>query len=335
MKSHLVVHVVVLVPVQLLVLLLISQLSSLALALELPFCHDRRAILTVASSSSVTAIAAIATTSPDVAFAAETSSSSSLADRLMARDPSLLTNTLFNKPPSVLVYPPFMRKATWDVECQFAGYIFPSTSLSKQTLVSQPDIPGFQKCSIAAICDIGKQEPVRYTMPIFENGQEDRVTTLSQQINGHLGYRAVSQILYAPAKNPNRLSIDFVDYKTVNAERMELFCNARESQLVKQQLNNNNKQQIFYHSEHLRQVTFGGGNQVGIPRQVNSNYAHYWTWISATGDDNDNDDVDSPRVLKGNLLTAAYLDPQDPLFFQEPIKPVAVYSHVLKATRRV
>jgi hypothetical protein len=63
---------------------------------------------------------------------------------------------------------------------------------------------------------------------------------------------------------------------------------------------------------------------VGVPRQVVGNYAHFWTWKKQEDDEN---------KLKGNLLTAAYLDPQDPLFFDEPSKPVAIYSHVLTADR--
>eukprot|EP00527_Entomoneis_sp_CCMP2396_P004888 CAMPEP_0198140316 /NCGR_PEP_ID=MMETSP1443-20131203/3494_1 /TAXON_ID=186043 /ORGANISM="Entomoneis sp., Strain CCMP2396" /LENGTH=40 /DNA_ID= /DNA_START= /DNA_END= /DNA_ORIENTATION= len=38
-------------------------------------------------------------------------------------------------------------------------------------------------------------------------------------------------------------------------------------------------------------------------------------------------------IMTGNLLVAAYLDPQDALYFQEPTDPVVVYSHQLTAQR--
>ena len=46
-----------------------------------------------------------------------------------------------------------------------------------------------------------------------------------------------------------------------------------------------------------------------------------------SGELNDSD------IITGNLLTAAYLDLNDALFFKEPVKPFAVYSQDLKATR--
>ena len=180
--------------------------------------------------------------------------------------------------------------------------------------------PGFQKCSIAAISDIGKEGIVKYSMRIDDEGLEDRACTLRQQIDAYLGYPAVQDVSYNVKSNPNRISIDFVDYRTINAERIELFCNGRESDIVQR-----NDKTVFVCSEFWRQVTFGGGSEVGIPRQVSSNYAHYWTWSTSP---------DDPNILTGNLLTAAYLDAQDPLFFDEPIRPVAIYSHMLKATRR-
>ena len=158
-------------------------------------------------------------------------------------------------------------------------------------------MPGFQKCSIAAICDVGKEEAV-YGMYINEStGLEDREFTLTNQVNAFLGYHAVAEVIYDATKNPNRLSVDFIDYRTRNAERIELFCNARESEVY-------GDTPIFVCSEHIRQVTFGGSA-----------------------------DVDDENKLTGNLLTAAYLDPQGPLFFDEPSKPVAIYSHVLKVDR--
>ena len=246
----------------------------------------------------------------------KTANAEGLAAKLAMKDASALKNSVFNIPPNVQVYPEWM-KGTWHVTSSFRGYIFPSEKIPKETLIQDFDIPGFQKCSIAATCDVGK-ENVPWTINVNEQGLEERRVTLESQVDGYLGYKAVSEVLYDPKTNPNRLSIDFVDYKTVNAERIELFCNARESESFIR----DDGACIFVCSEYIRQVTFGGGSIVGVPRQVGGNYAHFWTWRLL--DENN---------LAGNLLTACYLDPQDRLFFDEPAKPVAIYSHNLNAKK--
>jgi len=81
---------------------------------------------------------------------------------------------------------------------------------------------------------------------------------------------------------------------------------------------------FFCCSEYIRQVTFGTGSTVGVPRQAVTNYAHFWTWKK----------VDE-QSLQGNLLTAGYLDPNDALYFDEPTSPVVVYSHSLLASHRI
>lgn len=254
-----------------------------------------------------------------------------LAQKLSLRDPSALTNSVFNIPPSTQVYPQFMR-GSWNVTLEYSGYIFPSQKISRSRLTTNAQIPGFQKCSIAALSDVGK-DVVHYTLNIDEtNGLEDRQTTLKTSVDSHLGYPAIQEVLYNPKVNPNRLSLVFYGYKTTNAERIELFCNGRESELVKPQIqlegddnNSQTKGSIFVCSEYIRQVTFSGGSQVGIPRQVGTNYAHFWTWKEIPGSDN--------KAMSGNLLTACYLDPQDAMFFDEPSKPVAVFSHLIKAEK--
>lgn len=251
------------------------------------------------------------------------SATGSLAERLSKKDPDLLANSVFNLPPPAQVYPPFMR-GKWDITLKYGGYLFPSQKILRERLTADAQIPGFQKCSIAALSDVGK-ESVHYAFEIDrDTGLEDRNTTLTTSINAHLGYPAVQQVLYNPKANANRLSIVFYEYRTTNAERVELFCNGRESELVQRVEANGDARQIFVCSEYIRQVTFGTGSQVGIPRQVGTNYAHFWTWKETPND---------PDTLTGNLLTAGYLDPQDSLFFEEPSKPVAVYSHFITAKR--
>jgi len=211
-----------------------------------------------------------------------------LASRLVQRDPNQLKNKVFSIPPGPQVFPEWMR-GSWQFQSKFGGYLFPSRKISRERLTQDFVIPGFQKCSIAQTADVGKDN-VQYSMKIDPTtGWEDRTWNLKQAINAYLGYPAVNQVLYDARKNPNRISIDFNDYRTTNAERIELFCNARESEEYKGE-----EGSIFVHSEYARQVTFGTGSTYGVPRQVGTNYGLFWTWNQVSFDE-----------LKGNLLVAA------------------------------
>ena len=198
------------------------------------------------------------------------------------------------------------------------GYIFPSRKIGKEAITQNPVVPGFQKCSIAATADVGK-EGVTYRMKIDSDGYDDRVANFQSSIDAYLGYKAVNEVLYDRQKNPNRLSIDFVDYRTVNAERIELCCNARGAE---EYLASEQQIPTFVCGEFARQVTFGTGSTVGVPRQVGTNYGLFWTW-----------QLQEDQSLRGNLLVAGYLDPQDSMYFQETVQPVVIYSHVIKAQR--
>jgi len=151
---------------------------------------------------------------------------------------------------------------------------------------------------------------------------QDRKASLSSSINAHVGYEAVREVIYDAKENANRLSIDFIPNRTRNANRIELFCNARESELVPAE-SSASGQTVFVCSEYIRQVTFGLSQEFGVARQVVGNYAHFWTWRGGS----------DQSTVTGNLLTAVYLDPQDPMFFEEPSKPVVIYSHDLVAKR--
>ncbi|KAL7456212.1 hypothetical protein ACHAWC_008776 [Mediolabrus comicus] len=254
---------------------------------------------------------------------ASAASSTGLANKLSQRDPSLLKNSVFNIPPSPQTYPEFLH-GDWDVTMKFRGFLFPSTTIPKEKIVSNVAIPGFQKLSIATIGDVGR-EVTTYQMSIDKVTKlEDRKVSLSSSINGHLGYDAVRDVIYDPKDNPNRISIDFIRQRTRNANRIELFCNARESELVPAESSASDRT-TFVCSEYIRQVTFGLSQEFGVARQVSGNYAHFWTWRGPPA---------SSSTVTGNLLTAAYLDAQDPMFFEEPSRPVVVYSHDLLATRR-
>lgn len=323
-QSRIIIHVIV--------LLLMSLLTKPLVALQTPPMSSsvssssssdttRRNLLTSAPSivASTVATTLLTLTNPQKsAIAADYNNG--LAAKLSKRDASVLKNSVFNIPPSAQIYPPFM-KGSWDVSLRFAGYLFPSQVIPKDKVVSNVSIPGFQKCSIAAIADVGR-DLTTYRMSINpDNGLEDRVQTLKSSIGAHLGYDAVENVIYDAPSNPNRISINFNKYQTRNAERIELFCNARESELVPNPADSNVS--IFVCSEYIRQVTFSLSQEFGVARQVNGNYAHFWTWREQP----------DGKSMTGNLLTACYLDPQDSMFFQEPAKPVAVYSHQISAVR--
>jgi hypothetical protein len=294
------------------ILLVIISATSHALSLNEPKQNllSRRDVITSLAATSTT---------PFPSHAA-TNSNSGLASKLSQRNPSLLKNSVFNIPPGPQLYPPFLI-GDWDVTMKFRGFLFPSTTIPKERLIQNFDIPGFQKLSIAMVGDVGKEE-TRYNLSIDESKLEDRKLTLQTSINGHLGYDAIRQVIYDAKENPNRISVDFIPQRTRNANRIELFCNARESELVPPS-DSGRPNNIFVCSEYIRQVTFGLSQEFGVARQVVGNYAHFWTWR----------ETDDKDAITGNLLTAAYLGAQDEMFFEEPSKPVVVYSHDLVGTR--
>lgn len=285
---------------------------------------SRRDVLASAATASAAWTWTLASTTPSPAHAASTTG---LAGKLSKRDPAQLKNSVFNVPPRAQVYPEFLR-GEWDVNMKFSGFLFPSTTIAKDKLVANVGVPGFQKVSIAQTADVGR-DTTNFKMNIDRSsGLEDRKLSLSTSIDAHLGYEAVREVLYDPRENANRISIDFVPNQTRNANRIELFCNARESELVPADSSASGRT-VFVCSEYIRQVTFGLSQEFGVARQVVGNYAHFWTWREG-----ENEDENGQRgAVTGNLLTAVYLDAQDPMFFDEPSKPVVVYSHNLVAKR--
>lgn len=298
-------------------LLFVSAALSSSHALSLDETKNTMARRDIFGYSSA-ALAAISAVPPSYA-----ASKTGLAVRLSERDPSLLKNSVFNIPPSVQTYPSFLL-GQWDITMKYRGYTFPSSNIPKEKLIQNVNIPGFQKLSIAMVGDVGRDE-TKYKLSIDESTKtEDRKASLQTSIAGHLGNDAVREVIYDAKENPNRLSIDFIPQRTRNANRIELFCNARESELVTVPSKSDGvPRNIFVCSEYIRQVTFGLSQEFGVARQISGNYAHFWTWR----------ETESKDTVKGNLLTAAYLDAQDAMFFEEPSKPVVVYSHDLIGLR--
>jgi hypothetical protein len=295
-----------------------SQLNALSLNEPRNILSRRDIISTYGSPA-----AALAALSLPAAPVTSNAAAAGLAAKLSERDPSVLKNSVFNIPPSTQTYPSFLQ-GNWDITMKYRGFIFPSTNIAKEKLIKNYDIPGFQKLSIAMVGDVGREE-TKYKLNIDDSSMiEDRKLTMKTSIDGHLGYDAVREVIYDAKENPNRISIDFIPQRTRNANRIELFCNARESELVSVPSKSDGvPRNIFVCSEYIRQVTFGLSQEFGVARQVVGNYAHFYTWR----------ETDNKDIVTGNLLTAAYLDAQDPMFFEEPSKPVVVYSHDLVGSR--
>ena len=161
----------------------------------------------------------------------------SLSQRLERRD---LNKPVFNKArPGPQQYPDWME-GTWSATADFQGYSFPSKTMNPKLLVKEPTVPGFQKLSVVYIPDIGSTQ-VRYEMRFGRKEPggpvlEDRAFNLRSVVDGYLNQgvgptmikRAVEDVEYDPMTDPNRNDGASGARASVNAERIELFANARE-----------------------------------------------------------------------------------------------------------
>lgn len=223
--------------------------------------------------------------------------------------------------------------------------------MNAKLLVKEATVPGFQKLSAVYVPDIGAKD-VKYPMRFVRGGAgvgggegrgpvfEDRAFNLRAVVNAYLGKEAVSAeggVEYDRAADPNRVTVRLAKGSSPNAERIELFCNARESETRA-------SDGTFFASESLRQVTLGYGREYGQARVVNTDYQHVWTFTpvydddekknvegeegvsggSGSGGDGRGGDrgversttaaaVRQPRRVRATLSTAGYVQPSDAL----------------------
>jgi len=93
---------------------------------------------------------------------------------------------------------------------------------------------------------------------------------------------------------------------------------------------------IFVCSEHnIRQVTFSLSQEY-IWHSTSGHWQLLCTLLEKwkEEDTTTTTTTDATNKMTGNLLTAVYLDSQDPLYFNEPSKPIVIYSHDLVAMKR-
>ncbi|EKX35316.1 hypothetical protein GUITHDRAFT_118549 [Guillardia theta CCMP2712] len=222
---------------------------------------------------------------------ARQSDASDLYKRLEKRDPEALSKPLMPSivaiPVAEQVYPDWLE-GTWDVSCKFSGYLLPVKQLSKEQIMRDVEIPGFQKLSIALLPDVGSSASFQKSFRRRADGKvvEDRQAGFTSLINSYVGSSAVKSVTCTN----DRDSIELIPGKTRNAERIELFSSSRDSEAVGD---------IFVCSDYVRQVTYGLSKQFGVARQVVGEYQHFWTFKKKTD-----------YELTANLLTAAYLQVQ-------------------------
>lgn len=289
-----------------------------------------------------------------------------LSTRLEKKD---FTKPVFNsRRPGAQEYPDWME-GTWSATAEFSGYAFPSKTMNPALLIKEPTIPGFQKLSLVYLPDVGSTQ-VSYEMRFARrepNGPvlEDRKFNLTSLVTAYLNQNAgptmrkkvVEEVEYDNTKDANRTTVRLVQGVSVNAERIELFTNARESELRE-------ADGTFFCAESLRQVSLGYGREFGNARVVNTDYQHVWTFTPVYSDDEDDDDGETDKRngsgkkqrkvnrVKVSLSTAGYAQPSDALRLSAspqtgggaPIpqmgaagisafEPAVLYSHTIELVR--
>ena len=232
---------------------------------------------------------------------------------------------LFQKPPGLLAYPAWME-GEWQVGCNFIGADFPASAtkaspyVPKDRIVSDTGLPGFRRLSIAMVPDVGKDHAFRMRFVSKDGGrvEEDKPYNLKQALESELGKAAVTTIEYNPDKNPNRASLNLLPGASPNAQRIELFWNAR-SVLPSPPGPDGSSSSSFRFVEDIRQVSLTP--QLAETSTV-GDYRHLWEFYSA-----------GPDSIKAYLSTVAYATPQDPLFQTSGLQPLVVYFHVLTMQR--
>lgn len=200
---------------------------------------------------------------------AERASAATLAERLGSRDARQLAKPFFSVAPAEAAYPEWLD-GEWRASLTFDGYELPVKDLvPREALFAEGTVPGFQKCSLAFLPDVGKGVafPMRWARDAGGKVREDRSANLRAAIRGGLGYDAIERIEYKDdpmipnpfGVNPNRLKLVFASGLTTNAERIELFVNSREAEQPSSDL--------FLTSEYVRQVTFSA-TSTNVARQV-------------------------------------------------------------------
>jgi len=160
---------------------------------------EARAVASIRRRRLLVWAAALIAVATDVLFPAF-SAAEGLLGRLQARDWKKLSKPLL---PSVVALPlqdqtfPEWMLGTWKVSTTFAGFELPVKTLSKETLMADKSIPGFQKLSVAQIPDVGATGRFLLRFKRRDDGKvvEDKAYNIASMIDNGLGVRAVKQVV--------------------------------------------------------------------------------------------------------------------------------------------
>ena len=230
--------------------------------------------------------------------------------------------SLFNIPPSELVYPDYFL-GSWNVELFYRASEF-TERVKFQELQRDLNIGGFRKYSIAYMPDVGKN--VSTTFRFINRGNnvvEDAAFNIKSVIEAQLSdiNSTVSNIVYDPRTNANRLGFQYEDVKGVGM--IELFVNSRKS----------SSESGFYSLVHQRQSSVRQSIDLitqrgGLPRASSQILCDYATELDIHQVNNQDDQ------LEGTFRIFSYLQPQDALFTLSPDLPVAVFQYHLSMKRK-
>jgi len=252
-------------------------------------------------------------------------------------DYALFKKSLFNTPPGLLQFPSWME-GEWDATLTFVGADFPSSApapaaggtgkqpplIPKSQIVADTALPGFKRLSIAMVPDVGKPHSfsMRFVAREDEGAgrvEEDRAFNLKAALESEVGRGAVASIDYNPGRNPNRLTVNLLPQAAVNAQKIDLFCNARAPLPAAAAPQGAGEQEVFRFFEDIRQVSIT--SRLAETTTV-GDYRHVWELYRQP----------DGRGVKGFLSTVAYATPQDPLFQSGAFAPLVVYFHTLTLT---
>jgi len=281
---------------------------------------DGQTCLTLPRRSAFGLTAACATFAARPAAAAE-----SLREALAARDANRLTKPFYSVPPGPTVFPEWFE-GRWRCSVAFQGYQFPST-ISKQRVSAQTDLPGFTKLSIARFGDVGR-EKTEFEMNFVRRGGkviEDYGQNVANALCAHVDKPDLVRSVAWDAANPNRMTMD-LKAGGRNGERIEIYVNSRRSEALEGGATGRPEAvegDIFLNAESVRQVTLGPSTaqNPNVPLNIIGEYQHFWTWRR---------DGDGARC---NVLTAVYAVPGGFGFEEAFNKPLVMYSHNLLLTR--
>ncbi|OUS48918.1 hypothetical protein BE221DRAFT_67219 [Ostreococcus tauri] len=233
-------------------------------------------------------------------------------------------------------YPPWML-GEWTCATTFVDASFPRRDVDARALARVPDTPGFRALSVARVPDVGREGTIEHRVRFVRvdgKTREDVGFNLMEIIDAYVGADAVEAVT---TDGDDRTTIRLKPRASPNAERIELFTNARESGV---------EGDAFYVRESFRQVSLGYGTEYGNARVAPTDYEHRWTYTPLP--DVPGGAVDETNVNKVHvkLVTAAYVQGQDALRLTAssnprgaPVpklgdaaglafEPVIVYTHV-------